>query len=263
MRRHRSALGVEDAALDHRADAAAEIEHRGAGAAQGGDLVGVVGGAGHGPAGGAVGEALDDEAAQGAGQLGQPLSSIVPRSEPFAPQARRRRARRAPRPRRAAARPCAARCARRRDGSRPGPGRAGGGRGCARSRPRRWSGRRATRAALFAVGGRLLAGEVEQRAHQAAVARAHPQQGAAAGRRGKPVEDRLDLIVGGVAGGDQRPVRQRQLRRRRVAGVACPGLAGCRDPRAGAAARSRAPRRAARRGARSAPRPASESSRKP
>ncbi len=77
---------MEDAALDHRAHATAEIEHGGTGATQGRDLIGVVGRAWDRPSGGAVGEALDDQPAQGGRQLGQSrLSSIVPRSDPFAP----------------------------------------------------------------------------------------------------------------------------------------------------------------------------------
>ena len=63
-------LGAEDAALGDGADAAAEVEHRGAGAAQGGDLLGVAGGAGDRPPGGGVGELLDDQPAQRRVQLG-------------------------------------------------------------------------------------------------------------------------------------------------------------------------------------------------
>src|SRR6188472_132892 len=79
------ALRAEEAAVDDCADAAAEVEHRCAGATKGGHLVGVVGGAGDGAAGGAVGEALDDEAAQGTGSSASRCNSIVPRPEPLAP----------------------------------------------------------------------------------------------------------------------------------------------------------------------------------
>ena len=71
MAQPRSALRAQHAPLDDGADAAAEVEHRGAGAAQAGDLLGVVGGAGDRAAGGAVGELLDDEAAQRRRQLGE------------------------------------------------------------------------------------------------------------------------------------------------------------------------------------------------
>ena len=190
-------------------------------------------------------------------------SSIVPRPNPLAPRARRRRARRAPRPRRAAARPCAARCAPRRVDLRQRRDEPvadavarvaalGVGRVVAPLEP-----------ALFAVGGRLLPGEAEQRAHQAAVALAHPEQGPAAGRGGEAVEDRLDLVVGGVAGGDQGAVRQRQPRRGGVARCRAPRPAGCRGPRDAAAARSRAARRAARRARAQCASSASESSRRP
>src|SRR4051794_25128163 len=62
------ALGAEDAGFEHGADAAAQVERRAA-AAERGDLVGEAGGAGDGPAGGLVGEALEDEATQGRVQL--------------------------------------------------------------------------------------------------------------------------------------------------------------------------------------------------
>src|SRR5436305_3417602 len=67
----RSALGAQHAALDHGTHAAAKIKHRGAGAAQARDLVSVVSGAWHGPAGGPIGEPLDDETAQGRWELRQ------------------------------------------------------------------------------------------------------------------------------------------------------------------------------------------------
>ena len=63
-------LGAEDAALEDGADAAAEVEDRAA-AAEAGDLLGEAGGAGDRAAGGLVGEALEDEAAQGRVQLGE------------------------------------------------------------------------------------------------------------------------------------------------------------------------------------------------
>src|SRR6476469_484621 len=67
-----SALGAQHAPLHHRAHAAAEIEPGDAGPAQGGDLVGVVCRARDRAPGGAVGEALNDEPAQGRRQLGEP-----------------------------------------------------------------------------------------------------------------------------------------------------------------------------------------------
>ena len=142
-----------------------------------GDLVGVAGGARHRAAGGAIGEPLDDEAAQGRRQLGQPLELDRAARRPFraielsvdqgvehlglvAQQLGR-----------------AQHVARRRPGGpRPAPAPGRGGPGCARSRPHRCSGRRATQAALLAVGGRLLAGEAEQRPHQAAVAGRMPSR---------------------------------------------------------------------------------------
>jgi len=65
----RSALSTQETALGDRADAAAEVEHRGAGAAQGGYLLGVAGGPGDRAAGGTIGELLDDEPTQRRGQL--------------------------------------------------------------------------------------------------------------------------------------------------------------------------------------------------
>ena len=67
----RSTLRMQHPTLDDGADAAAEVEHRGAGAAQAGDLVGVVGGAGDRAPGGAVGELLDDQPPQRRRQLGK------------------------------------------------------------------------------------------------------------------------------------------------------------------------------------------------
>src|SRR6185436_18174831 len=58
----RLTLGVEDAAFDHGADTAAEVEHRLAGAAQAGDLLGVVSGTRDRTAGGLVGQPLHNEA---------------------------------------------------------------------------------------------------------------------------------------------------------------------------------------------------------
>src|SRR3954451_7724243 len=78
-----SALGAEDAGLEDGADAAAEVED-GAAAAEARDLVGEAGGAGDGAAGGLVGEALEDEAAQGGVQLGEASVPDRPRLDPFA-----------------------------------------------------------------------------------------------------------------------------------------------------------------------------------
>ena len=64
----------------------------------------------------------------------------------------------------------------------------------------------------------------EQRADQPAVARAHPEQRAPAGRGGEPVEHGLDLVGGGVAGGDVGVALRGQPRRLGVAGVARPRL---------------------------------------
>ena len=64
----------------------------------------------------------------------------------------------------------------------------------------------------------------EQRPDQPAVARAHAEQRAAAGRGGEPVEHRLDLVGGGVAGGDVGAALRGEPRRLGVAGVARPRL---------------------------------------
>ena len=101
----------------------------------------------------------------------------------------------------------------------------------------------------LAVGGRLLARELEQRPHQQPLARAHAEQRPAAGRGRKPVEDRLDLVGGGVPGGDVGAARaSASSRGRAVALVARPGLqvparAGSGRARAGAP-RARTPSRA-------------------
>ena len=78
--------------------------------------------------------------------------------------------------------------------------------------------------ALDAVRRRLLAGERQQRADQRAFASAHPEQRAAARRGRDAIEDRLDLVAGGVPGGDVGTPLDRQLRRGSVARVARPGL---------------------------------------
>ena len=141
-----SALGAQHAALGDRPHAAAEVEHRGAGAAQRRHLVGVVGSPGDGTAGGAVGEPLDDEPAQGRGSSARRSSSIVPRGDPFEPSssaatsasstsASSRSSSAVRSTLRAAAGWTSARAR--------GPAR--GGRGCGRRRTRRWSGRRASR----------------------------------------------------------------------------------------------------------------------
>ena len=142
----------------------------------------------------------------------------------WSPRSRRRRARRGPRPRHAAARRCGARWGLRPGGPRPAPPPGRGGPGCGRRRLLVGRVVAPGEAALFAVGGRLLAGEGEQRPHQAAVPGTHPEQGSAARRGGEPVEDRLDLVVGGVAGGDRRPAGLRQRRGGRVARLPGPGL---------------------------------------
>ena len=80
-----------------------------------------------------------------------------------------------------------------------------------------------------AVSSRVTA---EQRPHQPALARAHAEQRPAPGRGGEPVEHRLDLVGGGVAGGDDAAAPARAPRPRRSARRA-PTPAGC--PRAGAA----------------------------
>ena len=70
----------------------------------------------------------------------------------------------------------------------------------------------------------LGAPDREQRAHEPPVALAHAQQGAAAGRGGEPVEHRLDLVGGRVAGGDVGVALEREPRRLGVALVARPRL---------------------------------------
>ena len=160
-------------------------------------------------------------------------SSIVLRGAPSpSRRARRRRARRGPRPRRAAARRCAGRSAPRPGGPRRAPAAGRGGPGCARRR-RLVVGRVVApgQAPLLAVGGRLGPGEAEQRPDQPAVARPHPEQGAAARRGGEPVEDRLDLVVGGVAGGDQAPrALEREPRPPPRSGRRAPRPGGCPGP---------------------------------
>ena len=95
-------------------------------------------------------------------------------------------------------------------------------------------------AALLAVGGRLRARDAEQRAHEQPVARAHAEQRAAARRGGEPVEDRLDLVVGGVARGDDgvalAPRRARASSRPRSARRA--PTPGCSRPASGRRGRS-------------------------
>ena len=118
--------------------------------------------------------------------------------------------------------------------------------------------------ALLAVGGRLRPGEAEQRPHQAAVARAHAEQRPAARRGGEPVEDRLDLVVGGVAGGDRRaPSSSAEPLGRPVADLARPGLKVARARAAAGPARPRAAPRAPRRAPTQCSSSASESSRRP
>jgi hypothetical protein len=75
-----------------------------------------------------------------------------------------------------------------------------------------------------AVRAGVLAAELEQRADQAAVARGHAEQRAAARRRRQPVEDRLDLVGGRVSGGHLGPAREREPRGGPVAQVTGPGM---------------------------------------
>ena len=107
--------------------------------------------------------------------------------------------------------------------------------------------------ALGAVGRGLLAGREQQRADEPARARRHPEQRAAAGRGGEPVEHGLDLVGRGVAGGDDGAAARARSGPRGVALVARPGLHVAALGRA-AGARPRARRRAARTARRSAPR---------
>ena len=76
------------------------------------------------------------------------------------------------------------------------------------------------RASQWAAG--LLARDAEQRAHEPALARGHPEQRAPAGRRGEPVEHGLDLVGRRVAGGDVAACDRATAAR--VALVACPRL---------------------------------------
>src|SRR5690348_3098526 len=75
--------GPENAAFEDRADAVAEVKRRAA-ATEAGYLVGEAGGACHGVAGGLVGEALEDEAAQGRVQLGEAGVADRPRLDSLA-----------------------------------------------------------------------------------------------------------------------------------------------------------------------------------
>src|SRR5215213_4059648 len=76
-------LGAQDAAFEGGADAPSEVEDRTA-AGEARDLVGEAGGAGDGAAGGPVGEALEDEPAQGGVQLGEAGVADRPRLDPLA-----------------------------------------------------------------------------------------------------------------------------------------------------------------------------------
>ena len=76
--------------------------------------------------------------------------------------------------------------------------------------------------AATAVGARVGAGHLQQRPHDAVPARRHAEQGAAAGRRDQPVEDGLDLVGGGVAGGHEvQPLAQPDRLGGRVARLPC------------------------------------------
>jgi hypothetical protein len=74
------------------------------------------------------------------------------------------------------------------------------------------------------VSGGLRARDPEQRADQVPLARRHAEQRPAPGGSREPVEDRLDLVGGGVAGGEVGPARRGQLPAGRVPGLARPGL---------------------------------------
>ena len=73
-----------------------------------------------------------------------------------------------------------------------------------------------------AVGGGLLARDARGAGGRAALARGHAEEGAAAGRRGEPVEHGLDLVGRRVAGGDVAAAGE--PRRGGVARVARPRL---------------------------------------
>ena len=88
--------------------------------------------------------------------------------------------------------------------------------------------------------------------HDPARALRHPEQRAPARRGGEPVEDGLDLVGRGVAGGDQRAARLREPLRLGVAHLARPGLHVARAARP--ARCTSAARRAARTARRSTPR---------
>ena len=79
-------------------------------------------------------------------------------------------------------------------------------------------------AVLGAPRLRVGAPGAEQRAHEPALARAHAQQRAPARRGGEPVEHGLDLVGGGVAGGDVGVALLGEPRRLGVADVARPRL---------------------------------------
>ena len=124
----------------------------------------------------------------------------------------------------------------------------------ARARTRRWRcsrPRRQLSPRSRAVRGRLLAREARAAAGPAPLARAHPEQRPAARRGREPVEDRLDLVGGGVAGGHVGAARRAPARA--AAAVAlrrAPTPGGCPSP----ARRGRSDLERARRAARTAPR---------
>ena len=97
-----------------------------------------------------------------------------------------------------------------------------------------------------AVRRRLRAREPEQRPDEGPLSRAHAEQRAPARRGREPVEDRLDLVGRGVAGGDIGTARRRQARRAAAYRTSRAHAWTLPRPRARAAGAPRAGRRARR-----------------
>ena len=179
-------------------------------------------------------------AARSAGGSARSASSATAGPPPSSASASVHGARRAPRPRRAAGAPSRRSCAR-----PPGASsRSAGSSSCAHARARE-AGVGVRRvlapleAARAAVLARLLAGDLEQRAHQPPAPRLHAEQRPPAGRDGQPVEHGLGLVGRGVGGGvvaGGQPLGQRGSGRRG------PAPAGCRA--SGSSTRSTAQRHA-------------------
>ena len=220
MRRRGPGAGDEAqrAAADGRAEPAADVER--AALAEREHLRRAVPDRRAEPAGGRVGERLHGEPRERGRERGERRHRAAGRRRGAAPSPPRRRA---PPPRRAAARASAARWP-----PPPGAARAAAGSSPARSRLRANAGeafeassRQASpRASQYAA---VCSRVTSSSGRTSAPSRArHPEERAAAGRGGEPVEHGLDLVGRGVAGGDV--AAGRELRRGGVAGVARPRL---------------------------------------